>query len=381
MANDYLEINKLSPSGDVERRINCISGRITVFRSTKDEETALFNAALSGKSPPGSFSILLDGDSFDPNRHNFVGFGERFAISSRAKVAEYLEAVPAESRERVLLSCGIGGLSDVYCGELSPTQERILRILKGSLEPEKVLILNDPFAGIPDRFREILAERLTRFAWEKKAIVVVTKLSSRPEAWIENEFISRVQLQRPRQATIGFGSGDESVNKMIELVRKSAGAEVAPTGKPIDLLVSPGTKVTRQSFAKSSWFPLGVAALILLALLPFGISTLLNTEDPSVALHSGLHTNSVQSGSNHRSGTDVPTQVAAASPEKEETKTLLLDGFPGEISEGIRMAFLGKSVSSSQRVLAVPESFGMDQAGDGESTIQKLLFALREGNR
>lgn len=373
MAHDYLEINRLSPTGDIERRINCISGRITVFRSTKEEDTSIYNLALSGKSAPGTFSLLLDGDSFEPSEHNLVGFGEKFAISTKLKVNDYLSEIPSEKRERALLSCGLGGLGEVFCGELSAGQERIIRILKGTLEPDKVLILNDPFEGIPERFREILAESLTRFAWDKKAIVIVTKLSTRPESWIENEFISRVQLQRPRQATIGFGSGDASINKLVESVRKSVGAEIVPTGKPIDLLSKPTSTHHPRLSIHSKWLPLGFAAFLLLALLPFSISWLLNTESKEITPATRIELKTMNTSSTEKNvGNSSAVQVVSP-PLQVEVKEYLLDGYPQEIRDGIRLAFLGKTSSSN----ASSMQNNLDSDTSGNKTMERLLHSLR----
>lgn len=202
-----LEIFRLNRRGEVSRRINCLPGRVTVFRGHESDRTAYENALL-GRAQEGEFSVLLGQTPIEKTACNQIGIGPDFAPEYLGTVYEYLQQhdlAPKES-ERILLSLSLGGLGNRRCTELTAEQQRILRLLALETQPQMVHVLSDPFRGLSEVKREDFATRLVQFVSKKKGLVILTQLSDRPETWIENEYISRVQLERPRSATIGFGS-------------------------------------------------------------------------------------------------------------------------------------------------------------------------------
>ena len=219
---EQLEIIRLGQQGDQKRRISCLVGRVSVFRSTSESELELYINALRGENTADRFSLLLDGHVFDPKQHHFIGFGETFSAEDPITVGEYLAQAgySAEEIEQTALTHGLGGLSRARVAELAPGQARILRVLAATAKNDHVMIVNEPFDDVPDSWREALAERIVRYAWKYKAIVLVTRLSYRPECWVENEFITRIPLQRPRQHTIGMGGGEFSSQNVVAGLRE-----------------------------------------------------------------------------------------------------------------------------------------------------------------
>lgn len=214
-----LEIRKLGDSGETLREISCISGRITVFRSLTENELNEYKEALWGKGG-GKFAILfndrapqniekIDSDSLRPLEPGKT-VGEIF---SKLHLPEGL------SLESFLTKVGLGGVLDLQCGKLTPLHQRIVKIIQAVQNQDAVILLHEPFEGLNPSVYEQIAKYLVTLAPILNLILVVTKLSQRPECWIESPFVSRVQLQRPRKATVGFGAGDSSVDELVNKIR------------------------------------------------------------------------------------------------------------------------------------------------------------------
>lgn len=233
MSFEVLEINRFSTSGEVLRKIRCLAGRVSVFRSHSETDLEKFKTALQGKTQEERFSVLVDGTQFNPKKNVFIGFGDLDEQPSARSIANYLAdvGISQDKIESLLLLYGLGGLSQSSCSELQPSQWSTLRLVRILNAPEFnwVVALHEPFQDIPEQFRESLAGQVTQCAWEKHGIIIVTKLSYRPQCWIENEHIARIQLERPRQGTIGFGGGELSTPEAIYNLRKEMGvADPAP---------------------------------------------------------------------------------------------------------------------------------------------------------
>ena len=228
MAPQRLEIIHLSDSGEEKRKIICLAGRISVFRSRFEEALELYGKALSGAPISERFSILLDGKSFDPGSHVMLGFSDTPLQAEPRTIGVFLRdhGVREETLENLLLSFGLGGLRQAPCNQLSPEQQRILALLAALNSKEQVLVLRDPFVGLKETWIEKIADFLAEWTWRQKKIVVVSKLSTRPEAWVDNEYISRIPLEKPRQHTIGFGGNDESSMDVIHELREKLRQEV-----------------------------------------------------------------------------------------------------------------------------------------------------------
>jgi hypothetical protein len=94
-----------------------------------------------------------------------------------------------------------------------------LRLLAATTDPERVLVLNDPFDSISGQWRERAADLLATFARTRKALIVIPALSYRPESWIDNQSVERIEVGQTAQRTIGFGAAGSQNNALINEIR------------------------------------------------------------------------------------------------------------------------------------------------------------------
>lgn len=220
MARRQLQIKQLSNSGQLLGCVNCFSGQISVLRAQSHSSIRPYLNALAGIAGNEKFVIEIDHDPFWPQDHNLIGFGERL-IANDGTVESFLASrgVPQNLIRSMLVSYGLDHLEAVSCAKISRCEERRLRILGAVYQEEKILIINDPFDPISSEWRERFAELLVNFARNKKQIVLVPYLSYRPECWIDNEFIARIQVGDSIQKTIGFTNDNSEMNEMVKKLR------------------------------------------------------------------------------------------------------------------------------------------------------------------
>ncbi|NDC37830.1 MAG: hypothetical protein EBZ48_07230, partial [Proteobacteria bacterium] len=272
MGWNCLEINRLTQTGESKRRIRCLSRHVTVLRATNPSDLDAFAAALRGEVTADRFSVLLDETEFEPSSHTVIGFAETFSADESRTVEQYLADYGAEGQsEALLLKAGLGGLRRFKVTELTTAQGHTLRLLAAMHDPSRVLIIKEPFTNVPESWRENLAEMLADFAWKKHAIVIVTHLSYRPKAWIENEVISRVQVERPRQATIGFG-GAAAEAEIIKAIRAEhqAGGSAEKKGYALIPPKESEPRFNRHGFPL--WAGFGMIAVSAVAMVIVGIT-------------------------------------------------------------------------------------------------------------
>jgi hypothetical protein len=346
MRYEQIEINRLGSQGEVKRRIRCLAGHITVFRANDPQLLKLFANGLLGVTVPGErFSVLLDNTPFNADLHPRIGYGERFNASDVMTVAEYLigSGVPADGVDSLLLSHGLGGLAREACKNLSPEEDRMVRLLAIAFSDAGVVVLNDPFALVPETWRNTFARDLSNFAWQKRAIVVVPALSDRPDDWIENEIVSRIQLEAPRKKTIGFGGAgadDIETQKMIEALRKEAAGDLPPVERQSSR-VAPEHDLLKGGFpgaapVKARRFPLPRLPKLPDFTAPVAIlaSTFLIAVTATVAV---LLLQRPPSPESFKTAA-LQKPIEAAPPRENKPKTIL-DGYPEEISSAVTKAF------------------------------------------
>lgn len=253
-ASEGLEIHKLDEHGAVARRINCLPGRITVLRSVHASESEMYEQALLGRQSTGRFTVLFRGAPYVAGKHNIIGAAPDFVHGDAKTVSQFLLAcgAPEAGLERLLLDYALGGLSQAACAALGPAQQRALRLIAIPYVSDKVHVLVDPFEPLPEELREKFGRYISDFVAKKNGIVVVPRLNSRPEAWVENEFISRVQLERPRTKTVGFGSDAVSRAELLAHMRAS------------DALNQPVPANPRPTLQRSIWALAGVVTCLAL---------------------------------------------------------------------------------------------------------------------
>lgn len=227
MAFKRLQIKHLSPRGELLRCINCPAGRITVLRAASGTDLSQFQRALAGIPGPERFSLTIDNEPFEQNRHFFIGFGEHFSKSDSMTVGQYLTkaGVPESQITSTLLSFELEELESTPCSALGADQERRLRFLAALQSTGWIVVLNEPFEDLSSKWKERFAELLTSYAGRQGGLVVISSLSYRPKSWIENEVINRVQVGENLQKTIGFQSGASDVTDLIKQLRESVGEE------------------------------------------------------------------------------------------------------------------------------------------------------------
>ncbi|MBN8548150.1 MAG: hypothetical protein J0M12_02420 [Deltaproteobacteria bacterium] len=347
MSLERLDISRLSPEGEVTRKITCLAGRVTVFRANSEPEFDLYRSALAGWKTAERVSVLLDGQAFSPAKHFFIGFGEAYATergNDTLKKVLLESGIEAHNIEASLLSFGLGGLADAACKALSPAQERLLRILAATADPNHVCVLYEPFEILPEAWREKAADTLARFAWERKAIVVVVKITSRPECWIENEHISRVQLERPRKRTIGFGADSaENLDFVARVRRESAAFDLkALKQEPVKHI----TATLYQKFMDSRLFGYSVVILtsVGLSALYFSQTQSFQVASPTapISISSGVTSNTDGSPSVSSSAGQTLNLTQSNPPAERAAsakKLLVLDGYDADLKDAIVLSF------------------------------------------
>ena len=220
-----LQIKLLSKSGELLRCISCFAGQVSVFRAGNIGDLQAFQRTLAGIPGPERLAVSLDDKPFIPQEHNLIGFGERFLASKDARSTEEFliqSGVPDTAIDSLLLSYGLENVKNLKCSELTQCEERRLRILTATYSTDKVLVINEPFEPISSQWRERFAELIVSYARTKEQVVIVPSLSYRPDSWIDNEYVARIQVGENRQKTIGFGSGVTNVNALVDRVRQMA---------------------------------------------------------------------------------------------------------------------------------------------------------------
>jgi ABC-type multidrug transport system ATPase subunit len=221
MPYQKLQLKLLSKGGELLRCINCFAGQITVFRGYSSIELQPYQRALAGIPGPEKIVVSLDGDTYAPEKAVLVGFGENFDPGQT--IAGFLQAsgVPHAAIQMQLRNCGIDAQENTPAESLLPDQRRRLRLLAAMYARDQVLVLNNPFEELASNWKERFAEELCNVTQSRNLIVVVPSLTYRPEGWINNDFISRIQVGQNTQRTIGFGTDATQMNELVQHLRAS----------------------------------------------------------------------------------------------------------------------------------------------------------------
>ncbi|MCB0340307.1 MAG: hypothetical protein KDD53_11915, partial [Bdellovibrionales bacterium] len=192
---------------------------MTVLRAHVDSDLTPYRNALCGRSGKERFSILLDDSEFLPEMGRLVGFGER--LPSEKTVEEILSDanIPEDLSHSLLVSYGLEEYKTTACKQLSECSARRIQLLLATHSSEKVLILDGPFEPLSSQWKERFAELILNDARNKNRITIITRLSFRPENWVGNEMIARLQVGQTVQKTIGFGSNPSEVHAVVGQLR------------------------------------------------------------------------------------------------------------------------------------------------------------------
>jgi len=216
----------LSNTGELLNVATCHAGRISVLRASTPSDLRPYQRALAGSSAKDNLEILCDGAEFQPDQHTLIGFGEP-SPTVGLTVKEFLKSrgMSELAIGSQLISFGLEDIAEKRCAELTLDQESRLRLLAATSDPDKVLVLNDPFDNIAGKWRERVADALADFASTRNALIIIPSLSYRPDAWIENKAIERIEVGQTAQRTIGFGSAGSQSNSEIDQIRNQLRAD------------------------------------------------------------------------------------------------------------------------------------------------------------
>ena len=267
-----VQLKLLSASGELLNVITCHGGQVTVFRANSGADLRPYQRALSGATSKERISISVDGSEYNSEQHNLIGLGEPLPHTGLS-LENYFETagISAENTSALLNSFGIDRSLSTPCSTLTPDEERRIRLIVATCEPAKLLVLNEPFEHISSQWREQFAQLLTNFARQRNGLIIVTSLSFRPESWIDNDSVARVQVGETLQRTIGFGGAQSSstglMNQLRDAVREDLpeGPEESPTVPPSSEMLSrreAPTETRISSLHFTERLPLPIAQLL-----------------------------------------------------------------------------------------------------------------------
>ena len=232
MGHRKLQLNLLSQSGELINCVSCFAGQVSVFRAPSYAALEVYQRALAGVPGPERISILLDDKTFIPSEHFFVGFGELQECSNDTILETFLSYGQQPNAVASLLSSyDIAIDAETRWSDMSKCEARRARLLLATRSRSQVIILNDPLEPLANQWRERFAEILVLHARTNKEIVVVTNLSYRPESWIDNQSIARIQVGEEIQRTIGFGAQSGQGNELVAQLRQMMKEESNPPQK------------------------------------------------------------------------------------------------------------------------------------------------------
>lgn len=252
-----LQIKLLSSHGELLNVVTCYGGHISVFRANSANDLKPYQRALTGAHGPERFSINVDGGEYAAQEHILIGFGER--LPPGMTVTSFLESagIPSGSIESTLLSYGLDHVIERDCSTLSEDEKRRLQIITAIYHPERILILNEPFDPISTTWRERFADLLSNFVRQKKALVVVTGLSYRPECWIDNESVARIQVGESLQRTVGFSGNSADIKELVKQIRQEN--PVPPEAQPTQKAASTSGAATAGTAISASSLVTGIS--------------------------------------------------------------------------------------------------------------------------
>jgi hypothetical protein len=220
MSFKRLQLNLLSQTGELINCVSCFPGQVSVFRAPSYAALEVYQRALAGIPGPERISISLDERSYIPTEHFFIGFGEQRESAHETVISSFSRIGINENVFHGLChSYGIEIEESSRWASLTRCEARRMRLLLATQTRGQIIILNDPFEPLANQWRERFAELIAQFARQNKEIIIVTNLSNRPEAWIDNASIARIQVGEEIQKTIGFGAQASAGNEMIQQLR------------------------------------------------------------------------------------------------------------------------------------------------------------------
>ena len=226
---EILVIKHLSKRGELLDCINCPAGKLSVLRAEQDSDLIPFRQALHGDVSGQKFSIFVNNDPFQPGETVFIGFGSWLLKGN--PVVEILSnsGVASGQLESLAINFGLSEILGKRAEELSDDYLRRLELLVATYSNSKVIVLDSPFEPIPHIWKDKFAELILSDVTARRRITVFTRLCYRPESWVGNSVVNRVQVGSSVKKTIGYGQDASDFNKLVRELRQNV---ASPTGTP-----------------------------------------------------------------------------------------------------------------------------------------------------
>lgn len=250
--NFKLQVRHLSKSGELLGVYNCPAGQISVFRSSNESDLQPFRRAFAGVPGPERIRILLDDVDFEISEGLTIGLAEKVPVGVTVKQVLLDNGFSEDSMNGQLTHCGLINDKNTELTALSDCARRRVAILVALSSQNKVLICDSPFEPLTGVWKERFAELMLENATGSDKIIVVTRLDYRPEAWIDNSVINRLQVNSTVQKTIGFATDGDDVQAAVRKVREMMAEQASIEEQQAQQRVAISTTIPVQDVAHNT---------------------------------------------------------------------------------------------------------------------------------
>lgn len=221
MYHKRLQIKLLTKGGEVANCINCFSGQITVLRADSEEALTPYLRALAGMSGAERIILNFENNAYQVGQTTQIGFAERLPYTQSIHSLLENMGIKYQAISGLISTYGLEEATQISkIGQLTPCQLRRLQFLIARVVPTPILVLNDPFEPISFPWREKVAKLILDDTTANDRVTIIPLLTYRPQGWIDNHAIVRIQVGESIQKTIGFTSDSEATSRAIDLVRR-----------------------------------------------------------------------------------------------------------------------------------------------------------------
>lgn len=352
-----IKIKQISKSDQIIGVITCHSGKISVFRAKNNDDLLPYQRAISNTPGPEKFSIEKDDEKINIDEIICIGLVKKQLENITLK--EFLDYSQNESTlHSVTKQFELEKKLDLKLEDLTKCELRRAEILKLSFLNDKIIAINLPFEPISFNLKETVAEFLLDICSNQNHTIIITSMNYRPQSWIDNENITRVEVGQNRQKTIGLGDTPSELQAMLAEVRKEA-ENKAPESSFLDAL--PSNEISKKS--KSPFLFLSLPIIFLIGASYYFLNNTSNNNPIIVE-------NTLEQAMEAKSDKLVE--------EKTEKKEIFaLNNLPLDVKKSIIATFQGTSESinyKKQKTKSKEKSYKQNTQNDsaGDSLLQAL---------
>jgi hypothetical protein len=227
---EKLVIKHLSKRGELLDCINCPAGKLTVLRAEQDSDLVPFRQALYGSVSGQKLSIYLDETPFNPSDCTYIGFSNWIKGDGHKLVEVLLEYGISEGQlDSICSAYGITDALERDWKDITDDYRRRVELILASYSASKILVLDSPFEPIPHIWKDRFAELIMADVKSQRRITIFSRLCYRPESWVGNDLINRVQVGSSVKRTIGYGQEASDFNKLVKELRQNVTSDSAPS--------------------------------------------------------------------------------------------------------------------------------------------------------